>query len=383
MPVFYREFMDADITGLDSLADQLSTLHKDIKGLPQRVHGEVLVPLRNKGYWEGAAAPYAWRMIDDMQRQIDAADKVVEAMRGVVEDAVGEVKAVRRDLAAAVKRVTDKGMHVDRNGDVSPDIIDGICKPIEKDSEDERAIKAAQREIAHLCGRAVAADRNLAFSLMSDVGLGEWFNDKPQHTNIDTTDKIGEAEYNALGRAMQGKDPYPLTQGDSPYSLGGNWVTGEGSRDKEFAAGDKMTELIRSSESMKQLRLDTLHKWQTDGSDSGAVHYSISESGKLGAFEKLVTTDIPAIVTNDKDHLGEAFVGSYSLGYDVKGEDPDGSLVVEYTLDNSTSNASFLHYVGYYDWLEKTNRESGPFSSVDQKIVWTERIPAQSHKGSQ
>ncbi|MGW6559319.1 hypothetical protein [Streptomyces hydrogenans] len=27
-------------------------------------------------------------------------------------------------------------------------------------------------------------------------------------------------------------------------------------------------------------------------------------------------------------------------------------------------------------WLEKFNREEGVFSSVDQKIVWTERIPA-------
>ncbi|MFB7502434.1 hypothetical protein, partial [Streptomyces broussonetiae] len=60
----------------------------------------------------------------------------------------------------------------------------------------------------------------------------------------------------------------------------------------------------------------------------------------------------------------------------VKGEDPDGSVVVEYTLHNTTSNESFLHYIGYYDWLKETNRDHGVFSSEDQKIVWTERIPA-------
>ncbi|MGH4032715.1 hypothetical protein ACQB60_27695 [Actinomycetota bacterium Odt1-20B] len=382
MPAFYREFMDADLTGLDSLADQLSTVHKGIKKLPKRVHDEVLVPLRNKGYWEGAAAPYAWRMIDDMQRQIDAAGKVVEAMRGVVEDAVGEIKVIRRDLADAVQDARDKGLYVDGNGDVSTDIIDGVCKTIEKGSDDERRITEAQREITRLCGRAAVADRNLAFSLTSDVGLGDWFNKKPQHTDTDSTNRIGEAEYNALGLAMQGKDPYPMTQGDTPYSLGANWVTGEGPRHKDFVAGDKMTELIRSSESMKQLRIDTLHKWQSNGSESGTVHYAISESGKLGALKKLIVTDFPAIVTGDENHLGEAFVGSYGLGYTVKGEDPDGSLVVEYHLKNDTSNASFLHYIGYYDWLEKANRESGPLSTVDQDIVWTERIPAQSHKGS-
>ncbi|WP_318203083.1 hypothetical protein [Streptomyces sp. SCL15-4] len=33
-------------------------------------------------------------------------------------------------------------------------------------------------------------------------------------------------------------------------------------------------------------------------------------------------------------------------------------------LHNNTSNESFLHYVGYYDWLEKFNRDEGAFSSV-------------------
>ncbi|MFI8952254.1 hypothetical protein ACIGO6_37970 [Streptomyces sp. NPDC053750] len=50
--------------------------------------------------------------------------------------------------------------------------------------------------------------------------------------------------------------------------------------------------------------------------------------------------------------------------------------MVEYTLKNNTSNESFLHYIGYYDWLEKNNREEGVFSFVDQKVIWTERIPA-------
>ena len=50
--------------------------------------------------------------------------------------------------------------------------------------------------------------------------------------------------------------------------------------------------------------------------------------------------------------------------------------MVEYTLNNKTSNESLLHYIGYYDWLEKTNREEGVLSTIDQKITWTERILA-------
>ncbi|AXE26712.1 hypothetical protein C0216_27655 [Streptomyces globosus] len=168
-----------------------------------------------------------------------------------------------------------------------------------------------------------------------------------------------------------------MRKGEGAYSLGWDWVSGSGPRNREYHDGDTMTELIKDSVSMERLRADTLSKWQENGQQEGTVSYSISKDGKLGALRKLVGTDIPAIATADEDHLGEAFMGSYSLDYSVKGQDPDGSLVVEYTLNNSTSNESFLHYVGYYDWLENFNREDGVFSTIDQKITWTERVPAE------
>ncbi|MFI6942367.1 hypothetical protein ACIBI4_24105 [Streptomyces sp. NPDC050418] len=361
---FYKDLMDTDLGALDTLADQWLTVHGEIKGLSQRVHDEMLVPLRNKGYWEGAAAPYAWKMIDDIERQIAAATKVADATRSMIDDAVGELKAVQRDLKDAVRRAGEQGVQVGPDGAVTPYM-----------SRDTKLINAVQDEINDIVKRGITADQNLAFSLMSNIGTGQWFNDKPKHRDINSTNKIGEDEYNELNLALQGKNPHPQIQGDDPYSLGWDWVTGDGARDRTYHAGDKMTELIRASESMKQLRADTLHEWQTKGNAEGNVAYSISEDGKIGAAKKLVTTDLPAIITGDPEHLGEAFVGSYNLGYKVKGEDPDGSLIVEYTLENSTSNSSFLHYIGYYDWLENLNRDDGAFSSVDQKIVWAERIP--------
>ncbi|MFF5440706.1 hypothetical protein [Streptomyces achromogenes] len=372
---FFHDLVAADLSTLDDLADRWESIHRDIKGLGKRMHDEVLGPLRDKGYWEGVAAPYAWRMIDDIQRQLEDAAKVADAARRVVEDAVGDLKAVQRDLKDAVRRITEKGLYVNPDGTVAGDIVDGVCKATLTE-EEHKSIEAAQREMAGLLRRAVTADRNLAYSLASDLGLGQWFNDAPGFTDIDSTKRIGEDEYNALNLAMKGKDPYPGRSSDDPYSLGWDWVTGDGSRQREYHSGDEMTELIRSSESMRQLRLDTLDNFRRNGLSEGNVSYSISESGKLGALKKLVTTDLPAIVTGDEEHLGEAFTGSYNLHYTVKGEDPDGSLVVEYKLHNNTSNESFLHYVGYYDWLKKFNRHEGVFSSVEQEIVWTERIPA-------
>ncbi|MEV5312645.1 MULTISPECIES: hypothetical protein [unclassified Streptomyces] len=372
---FYLSLLAVDLSTLDGLADRWETIHREIKGLAKRVHDEVLSPLRDKGYWEGAAAPYAWKMIDDIERQLESATKVADAARRVVEDGVGDLKSAQKDLKDAVRRAGEKGLHIRKDGTLSPDIIGNVCK-VDLTDEERKTIKAADLEIGQILKRGVTADRNLAYSLMADIGLGQWFNSDPLLTDIDSTKKIGEAEYNALNLAFQNKDPYPGLSSDDPYSLGWDWVTGDGSRHREYYYGDEMTELIRSSESMEQLRLDTLEQWRATGQPEGSVAYSISESGKLGAFKKLITTDLPAIVTGDEDHLGEAFTGSYNLNYTVKGQDPDGSVVVEYTLKNNTSNESFLHYVGYYDWLEKFNRDEGVFSSVDQKIVWTERIPA-------
>ncbi|MGW1600652.1 hypothetical protein [Streptomyces eurythermus] len=373
---FYQALLAADLSALDGLADRWESIHRDIKGLGKRMHDEVLGPLRDKGYWEGAAAPYAWRMIDDVQRQLENAAKVADSARRVVEDAVGDLKSAQKDLRDAARRAAEKGLYVNATGTLAQDVVGGACKTDLTD-EERKTIEAAEQEIARILKRGVTADRNLAYSLMSDIGLGQWFNDDPRLTDIDSTRRIGEDEYNALDLALQDKNPYPGLSSDDPYSLGWDWVTGDGSRHREYYSGDEMTELIRSSESMKQLRLDTLRQFQADGQPQGSVSYSISESGKLGALKKLVTTDLPAIVTGDEDHLGEAFTGSYNLRYKVKGQDADGSLVVEYTLHNNTSNSSFLHYVGYYDWLEKFNRDEGVFSSVDQEIVWTERIPAE------
>ncbi|MGI5359986.1 hypothetical protein ACQI4E_32460 [Streptomyces sp. CA-252508] len=372
---FYLSLLAVDLSALDSLADRWEIIHRDIKGLGKRMHDEALTPLRDKGYWEGAAAPYAWKMIDDIERQLENAAKVADAARRVVADGVGDLKATQKDLKDATQRAKEKGLYINADGTLSPDVIDNVCK-VELTEEEKKTIEAADREIAQILKRGVTADRNLAYSLMADIGLGQWFNSDPRLTDIDSTKKISEGAYNALDLALKGKDPYPGISSDDPYSLGWDWVTGEGPRHRDYYYGDEMTELIQSSESMEQLRLDTLEQWRSTGQPEGSVAYSISESGKLGALKKLITTDLPAIVTGDEDHLGEAFTGSYNLNYTVKGQDPDGSLVVEYTMKNNTSNESFLHFIGYYDWLEKFNREEGVFSSVDQKIVWTERIPA-------
>lgn len=379
MPAFYRELLDTDLSVLDDLADKWRAVHTATESLPGRMNDEVLKLLRDKGYWEGAAAPFAWTLIDDIARQLTAATKVAKALSGVLDDAVSDIKVIRRDLKDAVQRALDKGLAVDNSGTVSGYITAEHYMPIGQRSQSAHYVDASQKEIVEICRQGIAADQNLAMTLMSDVGIGSWFNSKPQHDSIDSTNRISADEYNAYHRVLDGKGPYPDRQDDSPYGLGLDYVTGLGPRQRDFTNGDKMTDLLQSMESMKDIRRQTVEQWEETGDTKGTAAFSISESGKAGAVKKLITQDLPAIVTNDPDHLGEAFIGSYNVTYDVQGTDPDGSLVVQYTLDNTTSSESVLHYIGYYDWLKYAETADGPVTSaVHQTATWTERIPGRS-----
>ncbi|MFI2080136.1 hypothetical protein ACH43Y_07290 [Streptomyces rubiginosohelvolus] len=377
MPAFYRELLDTDLSVLDSLADTWRDAHTATEKLPKRMMDEVLRPLRDKGYWEGAAAPHAWSLIDDIARQLTAANKVAKALSGVLDDAVADLKVVRRDLKDAVQRALDQGLAVDASGTVSGYITSEHHIPMGQRVYSARYAELAQEEIDEIVRRGITADQNLSMTLMADVGIGTWFNTKPQHSSIDTTDRIGVDEYNAYHRVLAGKAPYPEAKDDSPYGLGLDYVTGLGARHKDFTNGDRMAELMQSMESMKDIRKQTVDQWEETGEKEGKAAFSISESGKVGAAKKLLTEDLPAIVTNDPDHLGEAFMGSYNVDYVVRGKDPDGSLVVEYTLNNTTSSESALHFIGYYDWLKYAEIADGPVTSaVSQTVTWTERIPS-------
>ncbi|MGR3931670.1 hypothetical protein [Streptomyces sp. BRA346] len=364
--------MSADFSTLDRLATKWGEVHRKIEKLPDRIRDEVLKPLKDKGYWEGAAAPYAWSQIDDIQRQVAAAVKVSGAVKKVLVDGVGELRVARRELKDAVTRAEDMGLHVGAQGQVS-----------RKDAEDskdvsEKDLDAAQDEIISLVRKAHLVDENLSITLMQDIGVDQWFNAKRQLTDINHTSSLSTAQYNALNLAMDGKDPHPERNNKSPYDLGLDWLSNQGPTHQDFTSGDKLTELIQRSESMKDIRRQTMDGWR-GGKGTGEANYSISEDGYIGAGKKFLGEDAPAIATNDEDGLGQAFLGSYSVDYEITGVDPDGSVVVKYTLDNTTSVSSFLHYMGYHDWMESLNPGSGPTHSVSQNVTWTERLNPDDH----
>ncbi|KUJ67824.1 hypothetical protein ACZ90_25025 [Streptomyces albus subsp. albus] len=372
MTSFYESLMAADFGTLDSLVTKWDEIHRNIEKLPDRVRNEVLGPLKDKGYWEGAAAPYAWTQIDNLARQMDLAVKVAEAVKKVLTDGVGELKAARKEVQDAVARAREKGLYVSKEGKVSQVVgTDGQCTAGGPSADDQKTIDHAQDEIIKALRTAHLADENLAMTVMQDVGVGLWFNGKPLLTDINHTDSITPAQANALHLAIDGKDPHPSHNNSGAYSLGIDFATGTGKDHQEFTNGDNFTNLVQRSESMKDIRKQTLDGWKK-GEGTGDAAYSISKDGYFGAGKKLLLEDLPAIFTGDRDGLGQAYLGSYNVKYEITGEHPDGSVTVKYTLDNTTSVASVTHYLGYHSWQDKLNHDSGPTRNITQTVTWTE-----------
>ncbi|MEU8827810.1 hypothetical protein [Streptomyces sp. NPDC048636] len=376
---YYASFRKADFGALNTLADKWKAVHEKIKDLDDKIRDEVLKPLRDKGYWEGMAAPYAWAQIDDIQRQTTAAAKVVDGVRRSIEDGAGELKAVQKRLSEAVKGFGEEGMYVGAKGNV---IVGSACDRQENLSEkDAKKRNAAQRKLNMILRDAFEADQNLAITLMANVGLDIWFNSGKVRTDINHTGGIGTDRLDQLGRELQGLDPDPRKNHLTPRTLLANWVAGTGDEAYQFSQHDPFVEQLRKSESMDSIRSQTVDGWK-EGNATGRVKYQLSGKsllGQVGTYAKDMAglSGLDNLWGGDTNEA-QSLLGSYDVDYTVKGTDPDGKLIVQYKLTNDTDMESFLP--GYPDWQEKLNHKKGPASDIGETMVWTERIdPADHH----
>ncbi|TVL90153.1 hypothetical protein [Streptomyces sp. SAJ15] len=373
---FYTHFREADFGPLDTLATKWQEVYDGIKDLDDDVRDDVLKPLKDKGYWEGAAAPYAWAQIDDIQRQITAAAKVVEAVKKAMVDGVGELKAAQKNLNEAVKRFATQGLTVKEKDDGTLEVTTSEKAKDEKSLQElNKKIKDASDELGDLLRVAFQADQNLSITLMENVGLDEWFNTQKLRTDINSTADISVDRYDALGRDMKGLDPYPSPNNQTPRGLAGDWVTGSGEKVLHFSQHDKFIEQLRQSPSMAKIRDDTLTAWYK-GEGEGHVKHSLSELSKPALGLKYVKdmTGLSGVdnLWGGKTNEAESLLGSYDVYYSVKSQEPDGSIVVQYELKNDTDMESFLP--GYSKSQEALNHENGPARDIKERMVWTERI---------
>ncbi|MEU1788220.1 hypothetical protein ABZ553_20560 [Streptomyces sparsogenes] len=373
MATFYQEFRSADFGGLDTLATKWQGVHDKVKDLDDKIRDEVLKPLRDKGYWEGMAAPYAWTQIDDIQRQVTAAATVADGVRRAIEDGAGELRAAQKRLNEAVREFGEQGMYV--NPEKAQVVLAEGCTPENYDADDVKKVNAAQTRLNTILREAFEADQNLAITLMDNVGLEQWFNTGKVRTDINHTSGIGTDRYDTLGRDMDGLDPFPSTNHLTPRTLAANWVAGTGDDHYAFSQHDPFVEQLRKSESMDGIRSQTLAGWQA-GNGEGKLAYQISGKsfgGQVSSYAKDMAglSGLDNLWGGDTNEA-QSLLGSYNVDYVVKGTDPDGKLVVQYTLHNDTDMESFLP--GYQSWQRKANHGSGPTAGIQETMVWTERI---------
>ncbi|GAA2336178.1 hypothetical protein [Streptomyces cuspidosporus] len=370
MATFYQEFRSADFGGLDTLATKWQGVHDKIKDLDDKIRDEVLKPLRDKGYWEGMAAPYAWTQIDDIQRQVTAAATVADGVRRAIEDGAGELRAAQKRLNEVVREFGEQGMYV--NPEKAQVVLAEGCTPENYDADDVKKVNAAQTRLNTILRKAFEADQNLAITLMDNVGLEQWFNTGNVRTDINHTSGISTDRYDTLGRDMDGLDPFPSTNHLTPRTLATNWVAGTGDDHYTFSQHDPFVEQVRKSESMDGIRSQTLAGWQA-GKGEGKLAYQLKDKSLVGTFleDAAGMSGLDNLWGGDTNEA-QSLLGSYNVDYVVKGTDPDGKLVVQYTLHNDTDMESFLP--GYSGWQQRFNHDSGPAADIKETMVWTERL---------
>ncbi|MFF5423296.1 MULTISPECIES: hypothetical protein [unclassified Streptomyces] len=370
MPALYADLIGSDFGKLTTLSVTWAQVSKDIDGLARRMRDEVLKALKDKGYWEGMAAPYAWAQIDDIERQLAAAAKVAKAMEAAVKDGAEELKAIQKELKDAVARARSKGMRVGRDGAVSKVVSDGG-----PGKDEQKEVDEAQDEINDILRRGSLVDQRLALTVQNNIGIDRWFNKGSVRSDINHTGDIGLDRINALERDQQGWEANPERNDTTPRGLLSDWITGTGRDDQHFTMGDKFTEQLRQSDSMKDIRADTIKEWE-NGNGTGRVKHKISSDGfltQVGTYAQDMAglSGIDNLWGGDTNEA-QSLLGSYDVDYEVKGVDEDGQLVVQYTLTNDTDMESFLP--GYPKWQEKLNHEHGPGRDIEETITWTERL---------
>jgi hypothetical protein len=243
-----------------------------------------------------------------------------------------------------------------------------------------KKVNAAQTRLNGILREAFEADQNLSITLMENVGLEQWFNTGKVRTDINHTSGISTDRYDTLGRDMGGLGPFPSTNHLTPRTLLANWVAGTGDDHYSFSQHDPFVEQLRKSESMDGIRKQTLEGWKA-GHGEGKAKYQISGMSlpdQVGSYAKDMTglSGLDNLWGGDTNEA-QSLLGSYAVDYIVKGADPDGKLIVQYTLRNDTDMESALPF--YQNWQEKANHDTGPGADIKETMVWTERIAPDDH----
>ena len=167
----------------------------------------------------------------------------------------------------------------------------------------------------------------------------------------------------------------------TPWSVGVEWLTGNGPRDRIFVDGDYFTELLKKHEHIEDVRSMIISSIRERKELNQSQPYRLSGLQGVGKYIKDYSTLMTLGTTGN---LAVTYLGSYSLKWHLISLDRStGIVVVKFVVSNSSTIESGTRppVLGYTDFWKNNigNRvnkffESGPMSKTTQTFQWIETL---------
>jgi hypothetical protein len=171
---------------------------------------------------------------------------------------------------------------------------------------------------------------------------------------------------------------YPSSPGVTPFDLGVEWLTGIGSRHRDFTNGDILTEMLRKHDHILATKSKIAGKIAS-GQLSGDNPYRLSGIQGVGNYVKDYSTLTTFGLTGN---LAVTYLGSYALHWEVKCVKGNSALVF-FVVQNTSSfqSATRPPVLGYTSWWQNSvgswlnqGLAIGPMSPTTQTFRWIETI---------
>ena len=173
----------------------------------------------------------------------------------------------------------------------------------------------------------------------------------------------------------QGGDPA------TPWDVGVEWLTGQGTRHHEFRENDPFTELLQEHEHLDDVRLTIAQRVLEENYRPSEMDYYL---GGLQGVPKYARDYSTLFTFGQAGNLAVTYLGSYDLNfYIVSVDSGKGTAEILFNVENESTLASATHLpvIGYTDfyleviapWTDSL-RPTGPMSRVTQSFWWYETI---------
>ncbi|MFD5681887.1 RHS repeat-associated core domain-containing protein [Streptomyces bacillaris] len=174
---------------------------------------------------------------------------------------------------------------------------------------------------------------------------------------------------------------------DGPWSLAYRWMWGSDFSnptntisDAKFDGDDKMTELVRKSSGMKDVREQVVKQFTETGKKSGKDKYSVtknrdgSEKSKAQMAQSYVA-DFGGLLIGKESREAQGVLGSYDVTYDIV-KSKGNEFTVEYRVRTDIDNESFVpgHSPGQKIFNYLPQKMGGYFAGYRVDIRWSETM---------